>query len=153
MNAISADAEHAYHGEEIALTTLVMAERQGELLERDQLTLRVIDEEEIHTQLSAHMDDEQVTHAIEACRTKGITQESTIALMNQTLAHHWPAIREKLAAVHVPKETLLSIMASADIHPTPAALGWDDETLKRAVAITHLTRDRFTALDVMALTS
>ncbi len=116
-----------FHGEQIGVTTLIMAEIQERVLAQKTL------------QLSKPLPQ------------KGINL-SNMHELNQKLATDWPSISQKIKNITTPRTEIMAILNSINAPFSAEMLGWKDDWLKKALPQTHTTRNRFTFLDLQALT-
>lgn len=81
---------------------------------------------------------------------KLLSAADSIAL-NQRLSKDWPAMREALSAIMLPTSTLESAFAHSGLSTRPEQLGIAEERYRYAVSCAHLSRERFTFLDLAAM--
>lgn len=115
-----------FHGEQIGVTTLIMAKIQQRVLAQQTLQL-----------------------LIKPMPQKGITLASIHAI-NKKLAKEWKEIRDTIRKVTRPHSEILSVLHSINAPISAEHLGWNPQLLEKAVATAANTRDRFTFLDVIA---
>jgi glycerol-1-phosphate dehydrogenase [NAD(P)+] len=116
-----------FHGEQIGVTTLIMAEIQERVLAQKTL------------QLSKPLPQ------------KGINL-SNMHELNRKLATDWLDISQKIKNITIPHPKIMAILNSINAPFSAEMLGWRDDWLKKALPQTHTTRNRFTFLDLQALT-
>lgn len=81
---------------------------------------------------------------------KLLSIEDSVAL-NQRLSKDWPAMRAALSEVMLPTATLENAFAHNGLHSKPEQLGIIEERYRYAVSYAHLSRERFTFLDLAAM--
>ncbi len=87
---------------------------------------------------------------MERYQKKLLSAEQAIEI-NQKLVSGWPAIREALTAVMIPTKTLERAYIHSGLGTQPSQIGIADERYRYAASYAHLTRDRFTFLDLAAM--
>lgn len=141
-------AASSFHGEQMAITTQVMAALQQRILERDRLPpLRPapIDRAE----LLDRYGPERGERCCEELERKRLTAEDA-AEVDERLAASWDSIRARLAAVARRPDEVARILARAGAPTTPADLGWPADRFADACRHAREIRDRFTFLDLSA---
>lgn len=118
-----------FHGEQIGVTTLIMAEIQERILAKENLQL-----------------------AIKPIPQKGLDL-ATIHTLNAKLAKEWSEIRNIIKKVTRPRAEILSILSAVGAPTSAEYLGWDSKWVGKAVLTAASTRDRFTFLDIIQLQS
>ena len=117
-----------FHGEQIGVTTLIMAEMQQEILRKDKLKLlpKALPEKEINLQ---KMNE-----------------------INQNLAKNWKKISTEIQKITRPASEIASVLNAVNAPISAQMLGWEKRALQQAVTNAHTTRNRFTFLDIAVLT-
>lgn len=138
----------AFHGEQIAVTTLTIAAIQAAMLAgpapvlgadpADRAALVATYGAGLAAECAAELDAKR----LDAAATRAL---------NARLARDWPAITARLREVHVPPERLRAVLIAAGAPTTAAELGVPAEAYRRAVRHAREIRDRFTILDLAAL--
>lgn len=118
-----------FHGEQIGVTTLVMAQLQERILAQEtiQLPLKPLPEKEINL--------------------------NKINEINQILTQKLPEIRKNIKKVTRPYTEISTILESLAAPRTPESLGWRDDWFIQAMGQAPTTRNRFTFLDLRVLTN
>jgi glycerol-1-phosphate dehydrogenase [NAD(P)+] len=113
-----------FHGEQIGVTTLVMAQLQERILAQKnlQLPLKPLPEKEINL--------------------------NKINELNEILTQKWTEIRQTIKKMTQPYTKIFSVLDAIAAPKTPESLGWRDDWFLEAVAKTPTTRNRFTFLDL-----
>ena len=125
------------HGEEIGVTTLMMAQHQEMLLRQSP---------NLHPKafpadtMNALFGDKTTKEAAEAYRVKADRIEPAFK-------PDWNAVAQRLEPVMLSSKTILGILKAAEAPHLPEMLGWNDENVKAAVTYAPFLRDRFTVLD------
>lgn len=114
-----------FHGEQIGMTTLIMAEIQERVLGQEILQL-----------------------PIKPMPQKGLDL-ATLHALNHKLAKEWGEIRHIIKKVTRPRAEILGILSAVGAPTSPEYLGWDAKWMEKAVLTAASTRDRFTFLDIM----
>lgn len=138
----------AFHGEQIAVTTLTIASIQAALLAGPAPVLGAdpVDDASLVATYGAAL----AAACAKELAAKRLDPTATQAL-NARLGRDWPAIVARLRAVQVPPERLRAVLAAAGAPTTPADLGIPADAFARAVRHAREIRDRFTILDLAAL--
>ena len=113
-----------YHGEQIGVTTLIMAELQERVLAQQtiQLPEKALPEKQINL--------------------------NKINEINKNLLQNWPKIRQEIKKVTKPTKIIADVLTSINAPTTPKSLGWPKDLLEKTITKTPPTRDRFTFLDL-----
>jgi len=123
-----------FHGQQIAVTTLTMAEIQEKILQIP------------HLQIKQY----QINSELKTIQKKSFTPKE-IAVINQNLKQNWPKIKQKLKTVFIAKNDLLKLYKKFDLPTKPANIGVKSDIYQKAVDNAHLIRNRFTSLDILYL--
>lgn len=138
----------AFHGEQIAVTTLTAASIQAALLTGPAPVLSADPVDE--ASLVATYGRALAAECAAELAAKRLDADATREL-NERLARDWTAIVARLRAVHVPPERLRAVLLAAGAPTGPADLGIPAQAYARAVRHAREIRDRFTVLDLAAL--
>ncbi len=128
------DAGSSFHGEQIAVTTLKMAELQEKLINQGSIEIASIDEEKILT----HFGGELGEYCI------GQTTEKYSKIKDVKFRPDMRRIEKNLIRARDLKEKLKSVEAPI----SPAEIGWDMYVFDEALAYAKYTRNRLTFLDL-----
>lgn len=136
-----------FHGEIIAVTTLEMAALQARLLAEPSLRFeRLLD-----------CDNEIMRSVFEASAeaypSGFAVKQARIASQLSHMATRWQEARRQVAAVTHAPEFLKDVMEAAGAATTPAALGLREDLYHTARQVAFYTRERFTFLDLEAMTA
>jgi glycerol-1-phosphate dehydrogenase [NAD(P)+] len=143
MEMFFAESAHAYHGEEIAVTTLVMERIQRTFLSRETLDL-VFDRSDTFN----NVPDVLRQDAIRETHTKyGMENLRMLSIAGGK----WNALRQTVRAMMLPEGTLHNTLAAAQCPLIIEDLGWNAADFSIAEHNAHLMRNRFTFLDIAAL--
>jgi glycerol-1-phosphate dehydrogenase [NAD(P)+] len=148
MDMLGHNLPQAYHGEHIALTTLTMARLQERILAMSSLRLKPTDD--TAASMAEKLGQEVGSAAWEAFQPKAFGEDA-IEAINRKLADEWPAIRERLRGVARPAAELEAALRAAGAPTKPEDLSVPLSFYREAVANARLIRDRFTMLDVAAM--
>lgn len=143
--AFPKDSAKSYHGEQIAVTTLAMASIQERILQRDEAP--IFKPKFDKSLMTAFLPENVVTECEKLWAKKPVSHQQVFAL-NKKLEQNWSDIQEKIARVQESREVLLHALNAAGLGLTPEAIGWHAQHFEWAVKVAHMTRDRFTFLDV-----
>ena len=141
------DWPEAFHGEQIAVTTLTMARLQERMLDGAAPRLRAsaIGEAEV----VAHFGDELGAACWTAFAVKRLDAAGAEAL-NARIEKDWDAIRGRLRAVSRPGSELEAVLARAGAPRRPEHRHWPRSFYREAVRHAREIRDRYTFLDLAA---
>jgi glycerol-1-phosphate dehydrogenase [NAD(P)+] len=141
------DWPEAFHGEQIAVTTLTMARLQERLLDgaAPRLHATALSEAEVTEHFGAKLGAACWT----AFAAKRFDAARTEAL-NARLAENWDSFRMRLRAVLPPAAALEEVLARAAAPRRPEDLDWPRAFYREAVRHAREIRDRYTFLDLAA---
>jgi glycerol-1-phosphate dehydrogenase [NAD(P)+] len=138
----------AYHGEHISVTTLTMARLQERMLALPALQLKPT------TDTEASMIEkfgEEVGRACWVAFSPKVFDKGPREELNRKLAREWPAIRDRLRAVARSEAEIKKALVAVGAPTTPDDVGLPLPFYREAVANARLIRDRFTMLDLAAM--
>jgi len=137
----------AFHGEQIAVTTLTMARLQERILggAAPRPRASAVGEAEV----VAHFGNELGTACWTAFAAKRLDAAGAEAL-DARIARDWDAIRARLGAVLRPVSELEAVLARAGAPRRPEDLHWPPGFYREAVRHAREIRDRYTFLDLAA---
>lgn len=138
----------AYHGEHIAVTTLTMARLQERMLALPKLHLAPTRDTE--ALMVEKFGDEVGQACWAAFRPKAFDRDATDEL-NRKLAMEWPDIRDRLRSVARSENELKEALLAVGAPTTPEDVGLPLPFYREAVTNARLIRDRFTMLDLAAM--
>jgi glycerol-1-phosphate dehydrogenase [NAD(P)+] len=141
------ELKHLLHGELIAITSLTMSHLQQRMLLTDPRVKPIPYSTE---QFQRLMGMKHASHLAALYAKKMLTAEQTLEV-NITLSKHWPEISVALSDIMLSTNTLERALIHSGITTKPAQLGLAEERYRFAVSYAHLTRDRFTFLDLAAM--
>jgi glycerol-1-phosphate dehydrogenase [NAD(P)+] len=138
---------HAFHGEQIAVTTLTLARLQEAMLAAPAPRLRA------STLTRADLVAVFGAELGETCWTEFARKRLDFAhaqALNTQLGCAWPQIRAWIAAILRPARELEDTLRRAGAPTTPAELGWPADFYRQAVLHAREIRNRWTFLDLAA---
>lgn len=142
------DLPHAFHGEQIGVTTVAMARLQDRLLASDAPPVlrpsRVTREHVI-----AHFGEIVGDACWQELQLKQFDRAQTDAL-NARLASSWDAIRARIARVTPGAAVLAHELTEAGAATEPEGLGWSPSYFAEAMQHAREIRNRYTFLDLAA---
>jgi len=139
---------HSFHGEQIAVCTVAMAELQEQMLARD-TPPRLRPNARERADLVRHFGEvigDACWHELELKRFDAAQTEA----LNDRLARNWDAMRARIAAVGVGAAKLRGLLADAGAPVEPAAIGWPVAVFAQARLHAREIRNRYTFLDLAA---
>lgn len=131
---------HAFHGLTIAVTALEHARRQQRLLEAERAQIAFPPRFDA---LPAHLRPEA-----EQQYRKKLPHAGAVEALNSKLQEYWPQMAERLATQFLPPSALEVALKAAGCPTHPQEIQWPPEKFAEACQLAHLTRDRFTFLDL-----
>lgn len=148
IDMLGVDLPQAYHGEHIAVTTLTMARLQERMLAL--AALRLAPTRDTEASMIGTFGKELGQACWAAFRPK-LFDRSTIDALNRKLAAEWPTIRARLRAVGRSEAQLRQALLAVGAPTTPEDVGLPLPFYREAVTNARLIRDRFTMLDLAAM--
>lgn len=135
----------AFHGEQIAVTTLTVARLQERVLAADtpRLMPTALAREDVH----AVFGDELGAMCWEEFEQKCLTAKEAEHI-NARLEANWGGFRERLSAVSKPAAVLEEALERAGAPVTPEDIGLSREYYERAVLSARTIRNRYCFLDL-----
>ncbi|MFZ4541441.1 MAG: iron-containing alcohol dehydrogenase [Rickettsiales bacterium] len=142
-----AELHDLLHGELIALTCHTMSQMQARvLLSTPQVRPMPVEMEQFERRFS-----KQIAAFLYAAYGKKLLNEEQAAAINAKIAVEWPEIKAELEAIMVPPNTLERAFIHSGIHTKASQIGLDEERYRFGVSYAHMTRERFTFLDLAAM--
>jgi glycerol-1-phosphate dehydrogenase [NAD(P)+] len=135
------------HGELVALATLTMSRlQQRAVLSTPAIKPMVYDMEQFQ-----RIFGKQHAEELAAIYSKKLVSNEKADALNQRLAHEWPAICAELLQVMLPTNTIERALIHSGCNVKPEQVGLAEERYRFAISYAHLTRERFTFLDIAAM--
>lgn len=141
------ELHHVLHGELIAITSVTMSQLQQRMLLG---TPQVKPLPCVTEQFGLLFGNQQATSLVAGYQTK-LLDVDRAAHINARLAVHWPEIRTALQTIMTPSNTLERALIQSGVRTKPMQIGLAEERYRFATSYAHLTRDRFTFLDLAAM--
>ncbi|MCE3255668.1 MAG: egsA [Rickettsiaceae bacterium] len=141
-------ASKSYHGEQISVCTLSIAELQEKLLQQENLQITVSNFDQIILEkifgkkLAEHFFSEISKKAIDKKRAEEINQE---------LGQNWHKIRSQLQNVFITKNQLLKFYRHFGLPEDSEKIGFERKIYDQALSNANLIRNRFTILDLIKI--
>jgi glycerol-1-phosphate dehydrogenase [NAD(P)+] len=139
----------AYHGEQIAITTLTMAALQYQLLERKPVLRETPFPKREMVSLLGKVLAQESSDMFAQKKMGG----RKVAAMNAYIECHWDRIVERVSAVMIPEARLLQVLQQAGALCHPWQIGWDAGRYGQAVRYASFMRNRYTFLDILRQSS
>lgn len=134
------DNNNNYHGEEIAVTSVSVANIHAQILQSIPQVFHAPITDEARQYLPA-----EVLKQYEAKKRSSEEYQR----INEQLHLNWSEIRAHLSSIHVTPVQLQNVLSKAGCHTSASSLGWNQHDYARALRIARFSRDRFTALDLL----
>jgi glycerol-1-phosphate dehydrogenase [NAD(P)+] len=134
----------AFHGEQIAVTTLTMARLQDYMLSRPapRVEARLPSRSEIVARFGEQIGAK--------CWDEVFQKASDTDEVNHRLAEVWPELQERLAKVVRSPASIAKTLTQAGAPTDPAEIGWSRDYYTSAVRHAREIRARYTFLDLAA---
>ncbi len=142
------DLPQAYHGEHISVTLLTMARLQERMLAMPKLRLKPTGDTEASV---IEKFGEEVGRACWAAFRSKLSDSSATDELNRKLATEWPDIRDRLRSVGRSEAQLKQALLAVGAPTVPQDVGLPMAFYREAVSNARLIRDRFTMLDLAAM--
>lgn len=135
----------AYHGEQIAVTTITSAAIQGAILdgETPELKPSTTTREEVDRVFGPDLS----ALCWAEYEPKRITPEN-VDDINHKLSVIWPSLREDLALIYVDASDIRKSLSDAGAPTTPTSLGLNDDYYDTGILFARTIRNRFSFLDI-----
>lgn len=137
----------AFHGEQVGVTTLVMARLQERLLDGPPPVLQP-DESDEAAFTGRYGPDLGRSCWVEYAQKRLDAPGCRAA--NERLAASWDRMRSAIAAVTMPASRATEVLRRAGAPTTASELGWPREPYLRAIRLARDIRNRYTFLDLAA---
>jgi glycerol-1-phosphate dehydrogenase [NAD(P)+] len=133
---------HAYHGEQIGITTIIMAD----IIERHLNGIPVVKQSIDEQQILRFFGENGGKQCLNEYREKLFTPAKLDAI-NHKISLQWSDIAEKISQILVKRDILLSTLKKASAPISAMDIGWDEDKFEQAVKFSKYSRNRFTFLD------
>jgi glycerol-1-phosphate dehydrogenase [NAD(P)+] len=138
----------ALHGEQIAVTTLVMARLQDQVIERNKAPQLAASRLSIRS-LEAHFGAEVGRACWQDIQPK-ISDGAGALRLNERLEAIWPELRSEIALIRRPAPEIESALAKLDAPRRYSEIGLPRAVFKDAIVHAREIRNRYTFLDLAA---
>lgn len=140
--------EPALHGEQIAVTTIVMAKLQDQLLARD--SAPHLEASKLSAAgLKSHFGDEVGAACWRDIQPK-IADSATVGRLNEKLQAIWPSLKSEIELVRRPSAVIDRALAQVEAPRRYPAIGLPRAFFKSAILHAREIRNRYTFLDLAA---
>jgi glycerol-1-phosphate dehydrogenase [NAD(P)+] len=143
-----ADAAGAFHGEQVGVCTVAMAQLQDAMLAREAppvLRPSTVTRESVVAHFGERMGEpiwrELADKRFDAHQTEALTAR---------LASQWTAMRERIASITIGAAVHRELLEAAGAPVEPGALGWSTALFDHALRHGREIRNRYTFLDLRA---
>jgi glycerol-1-phosphate dehydrogenase [NAD(P)+] len=135
------------HGELIAVTSLTMSQFQHRMLLGSSTVKRMdYPREQFLRQFGKRHEA-----ALFAAYQQKLLSDAQVSSINARLVSSWPEMVLALSHVMIATNALERAFIHSGLHTTPSQIGLADERYRFATSYAHLTRERFTFLDLAAM--
>jgi len=141
-------AENSYHGEQIAVCTLSVADLQEKILQQKNLQIRPTNFNK--NDLEEIFDKKLTEHFFDEINKKAINDDDTKKI-NQNLQDNWLNIKTKLQKAFISKDELLKCYRQFALPENCEEIGFEKPIYNQALTNSNLIRNRFTSLDLIKI--
>ncbi len=141
-------AEHSYHGEQIAVTTLTIVEIQERILAAKNIKIRPTQIKQ--NNLEENFDQKLAQYFFKEIQNKFI-DENLADKINIKLEQSWSSIRQELIKYHISKSELLKLYKRFSLPEIANDIQISSDIYQEATDNASLIRNRFTSLDFIKL--
>ena len=141
-------AQNTYHGEQIAVCTLSVADLQEKILQQENLQIKATNFDKSY--LEKIFDKDLAKHFFSEINKKAI-DEKLAQKINQNLQTNWHTIKAELQKTFISKNDLLKSYRKFVLPEKCKEIGFDQKIYNQALTNSHLIRDRFTSLDLIKI--
>jgi glycerol-1-phosphate dehydrogenase [NAD(P)+] len=135
------------HGELIAITSVTMSHLQHRML----LALPSVKPMAYGHEQYERLFGKQHGPMLAALYQKKLLNTERAHTINAIIGQHWPEIKQALSEIMLPTNTLERALIHSGMHTQPTQINLAEERYRFATSYAHLTRDRFTFLDLAAM--
>lgn len=135
------------HGELIAITSVTMSQFQQRMLNGVPVVKRMEYSDEQFVRLFGNRHAEGLAKAYH----EKLLSAAQVALINARIEAHWPDMLAQLQEVILPTMTLERALIHSGLNTKSAQINMAEERYRFATSYAHLTRNRFTFLDLAAM--
>lgn len=136
------DLPHNYHGEQIGVTTLIMADIIQKHLSNCPILKQPLDEQQI-LQFFGKNTGKQ---CLSEYREKLLTSKQLDAT-NHKISLKWDDITQKISNILIKRDRLETTLKNASAPISTGDLAWDKDNFDKSVRFAKYSRNRFTFLD------
>ena len=141
-------ADKSYHGEQISVCTLSVANLQEQILQQQNLQIKESDFKKSY--LEKFFDTELAKHFFVEISKKEI-DEKMAQKINQNLQKNWVEIKAELQKTFISKNDLLKSYHKFSLPKNCLDIGLTNPIYDEALSNAHLIRNRFTSLDLIKI--
>ena len=141
-------AQNTYHGEQIAVCTLSVADLQEKILQQENLQIRTTNFNQ--NDLKKIFDKNLAEHFFSEINKKAI-DDKLVQKINQNLQTNWHTIKAELQKTFISKNDLLKSYKKFALPEKCGDIGFDQKIYNQALTNSNLIRDRFTSLDLIKI--
>lgn len=135
------------HGELIAITSVTMSQFQQRMLNG----LPVVKRMEYSDEQFVRLFGKRHAHELASAYGEKLLNDAQVVSINARIQAYWPEILAQLQKVILPTMTLERAFIHSGLNTKPAQINMAEERYRFATSYAHLTRNRFTFLDLAAM--
>jgi glycerol-1-phosphate dehydrogenase [NAD(P)+] len=141
-------SQNSYHGEQIAVTTLSVAQIQEQILNQE--NLQITENNFTENDVLETFGNKLGRHFIAEINKKKINHKKAQEI-NQNLEKNWREIKNHLQKIFISQNQLLQFCKQFDLISKSEEIGFTQLIYNEALNNAHLIRNRFTSLDLIKI--
>ncbi len=141
------EVRYAFHGEVVGITTIAVSQLQQRILLRD-VSVRALPYAE---DKFIRIFGKKLGPPLVPIYARKVLSEEEALHINEKLKTEWPGIKAQLMKIMKSPLTLERAFLQANLPILPRSVGLNDDSFNGAMTYAHMTRERFTFLDVAAM--
>jgi glycerol-1-phosphate dehydrogenase [NAD(P)+] len=135
------------HGELIAITSVTMSQFQQRMLNGVPVVKRM----EYTVEQFVRLFGKRLADGLASAYGEKLLSAEQVASINARIQAHWPEMLAQLQEVILPTMTLERAFIHNGLNTKPSQINMAEERYRFATSYAHLTRNRFTFLDLAAM--
>jgi len=137
--------EKNYHGEQIGVTTIIMARLQEEIISKESSFFAI--NPDYKSIIESFYGSELAISCIQEYEKK-VLLSGKIEIINNNIQKNWADIQNKISEIIVPSKRLEEVLKNSYSPYSPSHIGWGSEQVNACIRNAKYSRSRFTFLDL-----